>query len=107
MILVLVRYTSVCALLLMVTEVVLILLCLSTAAKLLFWYDPEALGAYVDSTSFVFQALTVLVVIQLCFYYNELYNLSERISRREETIRLGQALGAGCLLLGALYFLFP
>jgi sugar transferase (PEP-CTERM system associated) len=91
----------------MMTEGVLILLCLFTAAKLRFWYDPEALGAYVDSTSFVFQALTVLVVVQLCFYYNELYNLSERISRREEIIRLGQALGAACLLLGVLYFLFP
>jgi sugar transferase (PEP-CTERM system associated) len=91
----------------MVTEGVLILLCLLAAAKLRFWSDPAALGDYVDSSSFVFQSLTVLIVIQLCFYYNELYNLSERISRREEIIRLGQALGAGCLLLGALYFLFP
>ena len=107
MILVLHRYTSIRALLLMATEGALIVLCLLTAAKLRFWNDPEVLNNYISSSSFVFQSIAALVVIQMCFYYNELYNLSSRISRGEEVVRLGQALGAGCILLGGLYVLVP
>jgi len=91
----------------MLTESILILLGLLAAARLRFWNDPVALGAYVDSSSFLLQSLTVLVVIQICFYYNDLYDLSERISRGEEVVRLGQALGAACIILGILYVLFP
>lgn len=107
MILVLHRYTSLRGLLLMLTESVLILLSLLAAAKLRFWSDPVALDAYVGSSTFVLPSLTVLVVIQICFYYNDLYDLSERISRGEEVIRLGQALGAACMLLGLLYLVVP
>ncbi len=91
----------------MLTESILILLSLLAAAKLRFWSDPVALDAYVGSSNFVMASLTVLVVIQICFYYNDLYDLSERISRGEEVVRLGQALGAACMLLGLLYLVVP
>jgi sugar transferase (PEP-CTERM system associated) len=107
MILLLHRYTSLRSVLLMATEGVLVVLCLVSGAKLRFWSEPEAFLAYVASSRFVFQALTVLVVVQMCLYYNDLYKLSERISRREEVIRLGQSLGAAGFLLGMLYYVFP
>jgi len=101
------RYTSLQSLLLMVTDCVLIVMCALTAAKLRFWSDADTFVNYVGSSSFVFQALTLLIVIEMCFYYNELYNLSRSIARGDEIVRLAQALGAGCILLGTLYLLFP
>ena len=107
MILVFSRYTSLRALLLALTEGVLIVLCLLVAAKLRFWDHASIFQRYVYSVNFVFQTLTVLTVIETCLYYNDLYDLSEPVSRREEIVRLVQALGAGCILLGLLYLPFP
>jgi sugar transferase (PEP-CTERM system associated) len=101
------RYTSLRALLLAAIECILIILCLLAGAKLRFWQDSAAFDTYVYSSAFVFQALAILVVMMMCFYYNDLYNLAERITRLGEIVRLAQALGAGCVLLGLLYFLFP
>lgn len=50
---------------------------------------------------------TVVVVTQLCFYYNDLYELQVLNSRRELFIRLLQALGAASILLALLYYLKP
>jgi sugar transferase (PEP-CTERM system associated) len=101
------RYVSPKALFLMLLEGSLIVASLWYAARLRFWADPGAFEAYVDSPGFLLQAVTVALVLGICFYYNDLYDLSLVRVRSEELVRVGQSLGAGCILLGALYYLVP
>ncbi len=91
----------------MVTDCVLIVLCLLTAARLRFWSDADGFIAYVASSSFVFQAVALLIVVEMCFYYNDLYDPARSVSRTNELIRLAQAIGASCILLGGVYLVFP
>jgi sugar transferase (PEP-CTERM system associated) len=107
MISVLNRYTSLQAVLMMVTDCVLIIICLLTAVRFRFWSDDDVFFSYVYSSGFVFQVLTLLVVIEMCFFYNDLYDGTRSISRGDEIVRLAQAMGAACILLGTLYLLFP
>jgi sugar transferase (PEP-CTERM system associated) len=55
----------------------------------------------------VLKGLVVAFGVQVCLYYNELYDLRAVREHRELFIRLIQALGAASLLLGVLYFLVP
>ena len=101
------RYIAPKALLLVVLEAFLIVSSLVLAARLRFWQDPDGFQAYVQSSSFVWQALTVLITYLVCFYYNDLYDLRAFRSLREQLLSVIQALGAGCILLGVIYFLIP
>jgi sugar transferase (PEP-CTERM system associated) len=101
------RYVSYKAVLLVALEGMLILLAILFSVKLRFWNNPEAFRVYTEMPDFAVQALTVILCLQICFYYNELYATNEVWHPSEHLIRLGQAMGAACLLLGLLYFLFP
>jgi sugar transferase (PEP-CTERM system associated) len=101
------RYVSLKSLLLIFVESVVIVMSLVLAAKLRFWDDPDQFLLYAGSASFLLQVLTVLIVLEMCCYYNDLYDLSVVRPRGEQFICLAQALGAACLLLGLLYYLFP
>lgn len=98
---------SVKSLLLIVGESIVIVLSVILGARLRFWNDPVQFSLYADSGNFLLQVLTVLVVLETCCYYNDLYDLSVVRPRGEQVLGLAQALGAGCLLLGLLYLLFP
>jgi sugar transferase (PEP-CTERM system associated) len=98
---------SIKSLLLIGVESAVIVMSLVLGAKLRFWNDSNEFLLYADSGSFLLQVLTVLVVLETCCYYNDLYDLSVIRPRGEQVLSLAQALGAGCLLLGLLYFLFP
>ena len=101
------QYVSVKSLLLMALESTLVVLSLIAGARLRFWTDPVEFFLYTSSAGFMLQVFTVLVVLELCFYYNDLYDLAVVRIRGEQFARLAQALGAGCILLGGLYFLLP
>ena len=101
------RYVSYKALLLVVLEGLLILAAILFGIKLRFWDDPGAFRTTTTLPDFAWQALTVMLCLQICFYYNELYATNGVWHPSEHLIRLGQAMGAACLLLGLLYFLFP
>jgi sugar transferase (PEP-CTERM system associated) len=101
------RYVSYKAVLLVALEGLLILLAILFSVKLRFWNNPEAFRVYTELPDFAVQALTVILCLQICFYYNELYATNEVWHPSEHLIRLGQSMGAACLLLGLLYFLFP
>jgi len=66
-----------------------------------------------DSTNFssyeylFLKALLIVVVVQLSLYYFDLYDLKIFRSNVELTIRLLQSLGASCISLAILYYLFP
>jgi sugar transferase (PEP-CTERM system associated) len=55
----------------------------------------------------VWKIAAMTAVCQLCFYYNDLYDLTTVHSRRELLIRLLQASGAASILLALLYLLLP
>ncbi len=101
------RYIAPKALLLVALEGFLVVLSLVVAAKLRFWQDPEEFLKYTESSNFILQALTVLITLVMCFYYNDLYDLRGFRILREQFLSVGQALGAGCILLAAIYFLIP
>jgi sugar transferase (PEP-CTERM system associated) len=101
------RYVSFKAVLLVALEGMLILLAIVFGIKLRFWNDPDAFRIYTELPDFAWQALTVVLCLQICFYYNELYATNGVWHPSEHLIKLGQAMGAACLVLGLLYFLFP
>src|SRR5437867_1309513 len=97
------QYVSVKSVLLMALESLLVVLSLIAGARLRFWTDPVEFILYTNSASFILQAATVLFVLEMCFYYNDLYDLAVVRIPGEQFARLAQALGAGCMLLGGLY----
>jgi sugar transferase (PEP-CTERM system associated) len=101
------QYVSAKSLVLMAAESVLIALSLVGAAHLRFWNDPEEFQLYTSPPLFGIQVVITIVVFQVCFYYNELYDLSTVRRRAEQLVRVTQALGAGCVLTAVLYFVLP
>ncbi len=92
------------AILLIAFETVLICASVALAAWLRLgtgWW--EEFGA----TNAVLRALLVAFSVQVCLYYNELYDLQVVREQRELVVRILQALGAASLVLGLLYFFFP
>ncbi|HCY86020.1 MAG TPA: capsular biosynthesis protein CpsE [Desulfobacteraceae bacterium] len=65
------------------------------------------------SNSYLFDVLLVLrialvsVILQICLYYNDLYDFSIASSYAETGIRLFQALGITSIALALVYFFFP
>jgi sugar transferase (PEP-CTERM system associated) len=101
------RYVSAKSALLMVIESSLIMLSVVAAAKLRFWADSDEFLIYTRGTAFLLQILTVSVTLEMCLYYNDLYDLSTSRTRSMQAIHLIQAIGAGCILLGLIYYLVP
>ncbi|HTV00738.1 MAG TPA: TIGR03013 family XrtA/PEP-CTERM system glycosyltransferase [Luteitalea sp.] len=60
-----------------------------------------------EISTYVWKALLVAGVCQVCLYYAELYDLRVVADRRELFVRILQALGASSMILAALYFWFP
>ena len=101
------QYVSAKTFLLVTTEIVVIVLSLLCAVKLRFWKSPSEYVAYTAFPDFALQTVIVVLVCLACFYFNDLYDLSEEHGAVERVLRVEQSLGAACLLLGTLYFLVP
>jgi sugar transferase (PEP-CTERM system associated) len=101
------QYVSPKSIVLLLLEGGLIALALLCGVWIRFWNNSSDFNAYIDLPNFTTQALFFVVTIQICFYYCDLYTLSAIRGRHEQMIAIGQSVGAGCLLLGALYFAFP
>lgn len=101
------QYVSAKALLLMFLEDLLIALSLLLAARLRFWGSPTEFADYVQFPDFPLQVLTVMVIFQASLFYGDLYNLSQVRRRSELLMALGQSLGAGTVIVGLVYYLFP
>src|SRR5690348_9473567 len=80
-------------------EGVLILGSIALAAQLTGW--SEASGALGWKIAFV------TVLCQLCFYYNDLYDLTIVTTSRELAVRLLQAAGAVAIVLAAAWLFIP
>lgn len=101
------QYVSIKTILLISLESFLIVLSVILGAKFRFWNQPVQFSLHIRSEQFLLEALTVLLVLGTCCYYNDLYDLQVIRVRGQQYIRLAQALGAGCILLGLLYYIVP
>src|ERR1017187_5060009 len=101
------QYVSPKSVLLIVLEAGLLVLALVCGVRLRFWNSPSEFAFYTQLPDFAWQGLVFAGIFQICFYYSDLYDLRAIRHRHEELISLGQSLGAGCLLLGLAYFVFP
>jgi len=101
------QYVSPKSLLLMATEGALIALAILCGVRLRFWNSPDEMEALIRFPDIALQGFLIIAIVQLCFYYSDLYNLNVLRGRSEQFICLGQSLGSACLILGALYYVFP
>jgi sugar transferase (PEP-CTERM system associated) len=67
----------------------------------------RAHGASADVVQDVWKIVLITGLCQLCFYYNDLYDLTIVHSSRELLIRLLQAAGVASILVALLYLLIP
>jgi len=101
------QYVPANILLLFALESGLIALSFVCAAKLLFWNDPLALRVQTLLPEFAWQAAISAILLQVCFYCNDLYNVRTLSNRTELVLRLVQSVGIASLLLGFLFYLVP
>src|SRR5438105_15092808 len=101
------QYVSPKSVLLMCTECALIALALACALRLRFWNNPEEIRVLVQFPDIAIQGMIIILVVQICFYYSDLYNLHVLRGRSEQLICIGKSLGSACLVLGVLYYIFP
>jgi len=95
------------SMLLVVFEGAFIVFGLVCGARLRFWSNTTEFHSYVQAPEFALQALIFVITLQVCFYYSDLYDLRVLRCNRDQLVSVGQSLGAACLLLGLMYFVFP
>jgi sugar transferase (PEP-CTERM system associated) len=101
------QYVSPKSLLLVAMETMLMTASLICAVWLRFWNRSIDFHAYTDLPYFGWKAAVVVLIYQVCFYLNDLYEARPDERREDQALRLGQSVGAASLLLGLLYFLVP
>jgi FlaA1/EpsC-like NDP-sugar epimerase len=101
------KYVSPKTLVLVLLEGGLIALALICAVRIRFWDSTPGFNAYIGLPVFGVQVIVFVATLQMCFYYADLYNLKHTQLRNERLMALAQSLGASCLLLGILYYVFP
>ena len=93
------RYVSPRGLTVFGCEILLIFGSVAVAAR--------AHGVSADVTADLWKIALVTGLCQICFYYNDLYDLTVVHSSRELLIRLLQAAGAASILIALLYLVMP
>jgi sugar transferase (PEP-CTERM system associated) len=89
------------------TEALLILLCFLSAARLWFWNDPAGFARHAKQPDFLIQCLVLTLLLQICFYCNDLYAAASSGTWTEQLIGLVRAIGTLCIISAGLYFLAP
>jgi sugar transferase (PEP-CTERM system associated) len=92
---------------LMAMESLLISLALVCGVFVRFWNEPLEFDSFIQFPDFGVQVVIFVIIFQICIYYSDLYNLHTMRTRYEQLLRVGQSLGAGCLVLGIVYYIFP
>lgn len=100
------QYISSKSIVLVAFECVIITLALLFGAKLRFWRDPQEFNFYAVP-EFAAQTAICVIVLQICLYYSDFYDLRAVKRRDEQLICLGQSMGAACVVLAVIYYVFP
>jgi len=101
------QYVSVKSLLLILLEGILIVGGLLCGAKLRFLGNVAEFYDFVQLPNFGEQVLIIVIAVQICFYYCDLYSFTYTRSRSGEIVDICQSIGVACLILGVVYFIFP
>lgn len=101
------QYYSKKVIFLLVTENVLIAGALLASIHLRFYDDSFLADNVIHGPLFPVEAFVIVVLGQLCLYYNDLYDLTTVCLRSELLIRLAQAVGGWCLLMAAVSAVYP
>lgn len=99
------QYISSKSVALIALECIIITLALLVAAKLRFWRSATEMNFIVPA--FMAQVAICVIVLQLCLYYSDFYDLRVVKRREEQAICLGQSIGAACVVLAVVYYVFP
>ena len=98
---------SVKSLLLAAFETIAIVLSPLCGAKLRFLDNPAEFLHYTALPWFALQTLIFVSMFQICFCYCDFYDLSATGNRGQQILVLAESMGAACLLLGLICFIFP
>lgn len=101
------QYVSTRTLLLVIQEAILILIGLTLGARFRFVTSDPEFQNYTQIPKFACEAVIVIVVVQTCFYYSDLYSMVQIRHQRQEFLSICQALGGALLVLGVIYYVFP
>ena len=101
------QYFPAKVLFLILTENVLIFCSLLASIHIRFYSDPFLAEEMTQEPSFVWAAVLMVLLCQMCLYYSDLYDLTAVCRRSELLVQLIQALGGWCLLLTFGYILLP
>src|ERR1022692_2301567 len=101
------RYVSLKTLLLLVSEVFWITGAMILLTNLYARYVRHWGPGSVDIPHIALRVALITLICQVSLYYNDLYDLSVVNSRQEILIRILQSFGATCLVLFALFWIFP
>jgi sugar transferase (PEP-CTERM system associated) len=88
-------------------EAVLTFLALLCGAKLRFLGEPSQFSQYTALPGFGLQTGVFVVMFQICFYYCDLYDPVVAGNPGRQAVALVESLGAGFLILGLTYYIFP
>jgi sugar transferase (PEP-CTERM system associated) len=101
------QYVAIKSVLLVIVESLIVALSLIGAVGLRFWGNHGLYESVVQVPLFPIKALIIVITLQLCFYYNDLYDFHMLRGRQDQLVSLGQSVGQACVLLGVLYFAVP
>ncbi|HEY7389864.1 MAG TPA: hypothetical protein VH640_15210, partial [Bryobacteraceae bacterium] len=101
------QYVSLKLLLLGGVEALLTFLSLLCGAKLRFWGDPAQFSEYTALPGFGLETVVFVLMFQICFHYCDLYEHAVAGNHGRQAVALMESLGAGFLLLGLTYCVFP
>lgn len=101
------RYVPAKSLILVMLEGILIVVALVCGVAIRFWNSPNEFSGIVRFPDFAWRTLMVVLTMQICFYYGNLYDLTAFGRSWRRIVSLLQSLGVACLILGFAYFLFP
>jgi sugar transferase (PEP-CTERM system associated) len=101
------QYVSTKNLLLVVQEAILIFLGLTIGAGFRFAANTSEFRNYTQMPKFALEAVIVVVVVQVCFYWADLYSIMRIRHRKYELLNICEALGGAFLVLGVLYYAVP
>jgi sugar transferase (PEP-CTERM system associated) len=101
------QYISTKSLALVALECIITALALMLGVKLRFWSSPDEFQSYTNVPTFAAQTAICVLVLQICLYYSDFYDLRTIKRRHEQMICLAQSIGAACVVLAVVYYVFP
>ena len=89
------------------SEAILAGFALVCGIELRFLGDATQIQRYFRWPDIIYQVLAFAIIVEICLFYNNLYDLRTVKTASRRVVFLGQSLGTASLLLGILYLAQP